>query len=281
MSELVARVQPGAPSWHEVLVALSADHPARPEDLVDAYSAACLRARAFLVERDLVTLPEGEHCSVEPAPEFLRPTLAVASYEGPPAFSASGRGHFFVPFPPSGATREQVDQLLSDNSWAMIPTVAVHEAYPGHHWQFSWSKRTSRPLRNVVSTSYFVEGWALYAEAMMRRQGFFADPRQELSHLASRIFRAARVVVDTALHSGELSFDEAVTYMLEHASLTPTVASAEVSRYCAWPTQAASYLLGALELEEAQRALGKRGPGRPARVPRRRRRVARATPPPR
>ena len=163
----------------------------------------------------------------------------------------------------------------------MIPTVAVHEAYPGHHWQFSWSKRTSRPLRNVVSTSYFVEGWALYAEAMMRRQGFFADPRQELSHLASRIFRAARVVVDTALHSGELSFDEAVTYMLEHASLTPTVASAEVSRYSAWPTQAASYLLGALELEEAQRALGKRGPRRPARVPRRRRRVARATPPPR
>jgi uncharacterized protein (DUF885 family) len=98
-------------------------------------------------------------------------------------------------------------------------------------------------------SNYFVEGWALYAEAMMRRQGFFATAEQELRHVDARIFRAARIVVDTALHSGEMTFDEAVSHMMQHTSLSPAVARAEVGRYCAWPTQASSYLVGALELE--------------------------------
>ena len=83
----------------------------------------------------------------------------------------------------------------------------------------------------------------------MRRQGFFSSPQEELSHLDARILRAARVVVDTDLHCGEMGFDDAVRYMMGHSSLTPTVARAEVGRYSAWPTQAASYLVGALELD--------------------------------
>jgi uncharacterized protein (DUF885 family) len=253
MSELAHRVdagvRSGAAGWRGVLTTLFSNHPSSPEELVVAYADACDRARSFLAEHELVTIPEGEHCSVEPSPEFLRPVIAVASYQEPPPFAEGELGHFFVPFPPSGAQPEQVEQLLADNSWSAIPTVAVHEAYPGHHWQLTFSKRTPRPLRKVVTTAYFIEGWALYAEAMMRRQGFFASPEEELSHLDARILRAARVVVDTSLHCGEMGFDDAVRYMMEHSSLTPTVARAEVGRYCAWPTQAASYLVGALELD--------------------------------
>ena len=249
MTRLARTVDAGAPGWRAVMAALSADHPSSPEELLSAYRAACDRARAFLVEHDLVTLPEGEQCSVDAAPQFLRVVLAVASYEPPPMFAEAAHGHFMVPFPPSGAPRESVEQLLADNCWSCVPTVAVHEAYPGHHWQLTWSKRTGRPLRKVLTTSYFVEGWALYAEAMMRRQGFFTSPGEELAHLDARIFRAARVVVDTALHSGQMSFDEAVGYMMERTSLGPTVARAEVSRYCTYPTQAASYWVGAAYLD--------------------------------
>ena len=249
MTELANRVDDEAAGWRQVVAGLFSDHPSSPEELVAAYTEACRRARSFLVERELVTLPDGEHCSVEPSPEFLRPVIAVASYQEPPPFAEGNEGHFFVPFPPSGAPPEQVEQLLADNSWSAVPTVAVHEAYPGHHWQLTYSKRTPRPLRKVVTTAYFIEGWALYAEAMMRRQGFFSSPQEELSHLDARILRAARVVVDTSLHCGEMGFDDAVRYMMEHSSLTPTVARAEVGRYCAWPTQAASYLVGALELD--------------------------------
>jgi hypothetical protein len=240
----------GSPAvWRSVVTTLFSDHPSSPEELVGAYAEACQQARAFLVDHELVTLPEGERCSVEPSPEFLRPVLAVASYQEPPPFAEGNEGHFFVPFPPSGAGPEEMEQLLADNSWPVIPTVAVHEAYPGHHWQLTFSKRTPRPVRKVITTPYFIEGWALYAEAMMRRQGFFSGPREELSHLDARALRAARVVVDTDLHCGEMGFDDAVGYMTSHTSLTPTIARAEVGRYCAWPTQAASYLVGALELD--------------------------------
>ncbi len=249
MTELAGHVEAGAPDWRAALAVISSDHPATPEELLSVYAAACDQARSFLVERELVTLPEGEYCSIEASPEFLRPVMAVASYQEPPAFSEGGHGHFFVPFPPQGAAPEDVDQLLADNCWSAVPSIAVHEAYPGHHWQLTWSRRTARRLRKVVMTPYFIEGWALYAEAMMRRQGFFASPKEELSHLDARIFRAARVVVDTSLHCGEMGFDDAVTYMMSHTSLPPAVVRAEVSRYCAWPTQAASYLMGAIELD--------------------------------
>jgi uncharacterized protein (DUF885 family) len=89
---------------------------------------------------------------------------------------------------------------------------------------------------------------------MMRSQGFFTDPRQELMHLKDRLFRAARIVVDTGLHTGELSFDDAVTFMVERAGLPEPTARVEVGRYCSWPTQASSYLTGSLEIERMQRA---------------------------
>jgi uncharacterized protein (DUF885 family) len=256
MTDLARRVDPQATGWKAVREALNEHHPASPDELVVAYQDACGRARDFLVEHELVTFPEGEHCSVEPSPEFLRPVLAVACYFAPPPFAPGFHGHFFVPFPPNGSGQQDVEELLADNSWSAVPTIAVHEAYPGHHWQLAWSKQTPRGLRNVLTTSYFIEGWALYAEAMMRRQGFFAAPEDQLSHLEARIFRAARVVVDTSLHCGEMNFDQAVEYMIEHSSITRAVAVSEVRRYCAWPTQAASYLTGALELDRmAQRWL--------------------------
>jgi uncharacterized protein (DUF885 family) len=124
----------------------------------------------------------------------------------------------------------------------------VHEAYPGHHWHITWSKIMAAPLRLVLGTPYFSEGWGLYAERVMRERGFFTDPIQELYHLEATIFRAARIVVDTSLHMGEMTYDEAVKFMSEKTALTEPTAKAEVGRYCTWPTQASSYLTGCLEI---------------------------------
>ena len=101
------------------------------------------------------------------------------------------------------------------NCYAEMPTISVHEAYPGHHWHIARMQAARRRTAPAVllSTSYFSEGWALYAELMMREQGFFSDPPHELAHLDARLFRAARIVVDTSLHCGDMTFDEAVAFM--------------------------------------------------------------------
>ncbi len=249
MTELASRIDPDAGGWVPLLARLDADCPSTPEEMRAGYERWCTLARDFLVERDLVSLPEGERCAVVPSPVFRRPVLAVASYQEPPPFSSSRVGHFFVPYPPAGESPEGIAQRLASNGFHAIPTTAVHEAYPGHHWHLVWSAQTRRPVRKVVTTSYFVEGWALYTEVMMRKEGFFGDPRAELSHLGARIFRAARIVVDTALHSGEMTPEQAVGYLRDKVAMTTAVAVAEVERYCSWPTQAASYLTGSLQIE--------------------------------
>ncbi len=234
--------------WKAVLDELNDDHPRTPEAMRLGYEEWTETARQFLRDHSLVSFPEGEECAVVPSPPFQRPVLAVASYMSPPPFSDKMLGHFFVPYPPDGASEDEIQKRLASNSYPGIPTTAVHEAYPGHHWHLVMSKANPSRLRQAFRTPYFSEGWALYAERMMREQGFFTDLRHEMNQYEATIFRAARIVVDTSLHMGEMTWDEAVEFMTTRTGLTEPTAKAEVTRYCAWPTQASSYLTGCLEI---------------------------------
>ena len=257
---VLAREATGNADYVEVLRADDANHPPTERAMLEAYTEWTAKARAFLAQTGLVTLPEGEECAVVPSPVFQRPVLGVASYIAPPAFADSQRGHFFVPFAPDGASEEEVQGRLSNNSYGGIPTTAAHETYPGHHWHLVMRKRNPSAVRRVYSTPYFSEGWALYAEHVMRERGFFEQPLHVLQHLNATLFRAARIVVDTSLHLGEMSHDEAVAFMVDRAALPEPVAKAEVGRYCTWPTQASSYLTGCLEiLGMRERYLSARG----------------------
>jgi len=238
----------GTDDWRAVLHEANEDHPRTEQQMRQTYAEWTEKSRVFLAQTGLVTLPEGESCSVEPSPVFTRPLIAVASYSGPPAFSDRRAGHFFVPIAPDGTPEAEIQKRLASNSNSSIPTVTVHEAYPGHHWHITWSKIHAPKLRLVLGTPYFSEGWALYAERAMREQGFFEDPIQELQHLEATIFRAARIVVDTSLHMGEMDYEQGVEFMTTKTPLSEPTARAEVGRYCSWPTQASAYLTGCLEI---------------------------------
>ena len=256
----LAREIAGTEDWVGLLVKLNKVHAPTPEGMREEYAEWTERARSFLRDTGLVTLPPGESCSVEPSPPFQRPVQAVASYNRPPAFSDSLAGHFFVPYPPDNTPAEEIQKRLEGNCSAGIPTTAVHEAYPGHHWHLVMAHFNPSKLRQVFNTSYFSEGWALYAERVMREQGFFTDPKHQLYQYEATIFRAARIIVDTSLHLGEMTFDEAVRFMVEKGNLTEPNARAEVGRYCSWPTQASSYLTGMLEIVDLRtRWLAKQG----------------------
>jgi uncharacterized protein (DUF885 family) len=250
----------GSGDWAKTCDRLNKIHAPTPDAMRDEYAEWTERARSFLRDTELVSLPPGEKCTVEPSPPFQRPVLAVASYQRPPAFRDTLHGHFFVPYPPDGTSPEEVQKRLEGNCSAGIPTTAVHEAYPGHHWHLVMAKSNPSHARRIFGTAYFSEGWALYAERVMREQGFFTDPKHLLYQYEATIFRAARIVVDTSLHMGEMTFDEAVRFMVEKGNLTEPNARAEVGRYCSWPTQASSYLTGMLEIIDIRtRWLARRG----------------------
>lgn len=266
----LARDARGTDDWRAVLHEANEDHPPTEERMRQSYAEATARARAFLFETGLVSMPAGETCTVEPAPVFSRPLIAVASYSGPPAFSDRLAGHFFVPIAPDGTPPDEIEKRLAANSYGAIPTTSVHEAYPGHHWHITWSKIHAPRLRQLLGTPYFSEGWALYAERVMRERGFFSDPIEELYHLEATIFRAARIVVDTSLHIGDMTHEQAIEHMTTALPMPEPTARAEVGRYCSWPTQASAYLTGCLEILRIRRdyldASGFAG-GAPAEVP--------------
>jgi uncharacterized protein (DUF885 family) len=247
MSSLAEKIG-GTSDWRAVVDGLRADHPVDMDDLLRCYREETLRARAFVRAKGIMSLPADEHCAVEPAPLFRRSSAPVASYYPPPYFGLSAQGTFNVPFTPDGASAEEQEARLRSNSFFEIPGVTAHEAYPGHHLHFAVATQTSA-LRQVLQSTYMTEGWGLYVEQMMGEQGFYETEAAQLGQLSMRMFRAGRIVVDTSLHMGEMSREEATTFMSERCGFPLPTARGEVLRYCSWPTQASAYLTGALEIE--------------------------------
>lgn len=151
-------------------------------------------------------------------------------------------------------------------NFARIPTTVVHEAFPGHDLQF-WSFQNSPGISHVrylteragYSYSLNVEGYAHYAEELMRSRGFFS-PKEELAQLGAQLWRAWRIVLDVALHTGQMSPEQVAQTLTEKAFIPASNAVIEAYRYTKMPTQAITYLLGRLQIEaiksEYQMALG-------------------------
>lgn len=143
-----------------------------------------------------------------------------------------------------------------------LATVAYHEAIPGHHFQIALQREMDLPLmRNMVTFTSYAEGWALYAERLAYEMGWYADdPAGNLGRLQYEAHRAARLVVDTGIHSKKWTFDQALDFMIENTGLDRSFLQSEVARYIVWPGQACSYYIGYLKMlelrEMAQSQLG-------------------------
>ncbi|HEV2081879.1 MAG TPA: DUF885 family protein [Brevundimonas sp.] len=128
-----------------------------------------------------------------------------------------------------------------------LPTLTYHEASPGHHLQIALQQESpSAPrLMNTVFFSSYVEGWGLYAEQLADELGAYEDDALgRIGYLQSLMFRSARLVVDTGIHSKGWSREQGIQYMMEAYGDGEGAATSEVERYCAWPGQACTYKVG-------------------------------------
>jgi uncharacterized protein (DUF885 family) len=135
-------------------------------------------------------------------------------------------------------------------SRAILEATAFHEAYPGHHTQFTLAQERTdlHPVSRYFFLSGFGEGWALYTERLADEMGLYSSDLDRLGMLSNEAWRAARLVVDSGMHGKGWSREQAIDYMNSHTSNPEALNIAEVDRYIAVPGQATSYLLGALEI---------------------------------
>lgn len=178
---------------------------------------------------------------------------APGGYYQRPALDGSRPGAFYI-------------NLRDTHEWPRwaLPTLVHHESEPGHHFQLALVlEMADLPLIRKAGGGFSAntEGWALYAEQLSDEMGLYDhDPLARLGMLRGLIFRAARCVVDTGIHTKGWSREQAIDYMVTTTGEDRARVTTEVERYCTWPGQATSYKVGQtrwLHLRaEAQRRLG-------------------------
>lgn len=172
-------------------------------------------------------------------------------------------GGFYVP-PTLDGSRPGAFYAGTDfaEAWYRMPSLAYHEAVPGHHTQIAIALEQDVPdFRKVVRTTGFVEGWALYAERLAFELGWYDnDVYADLGRLQYEALRAARLVIDTGIHALGWSFDQAVAFNQANVGATAGASQTAVARYSVLPGQATAYMVGMLailaERERAMNALG-------------------------
>jgi uncharacterized protein (DUF885 family) len=229
---------------------LSKDHP-KPNELVAAHARNLDNLRAFITEKDLIGLPPKETLVVEPMPAFKRGSSA-AEYLAPGVLDRKPVWHatYYVdPIDPTWPP-EKVESYLRGQNDYEVQLVASHEAYPGHHTQYWYSKRNLNPLRAVLWNAPMVEGWAVYGEGLMVKLGWGKNlnERFKFYDARGRMIVATNVLMDIKLQSGQMTDAEAVRFMTEEGFQEKAMAEKKLVRAKLDSTQLAQYFLGLDEI---------------------------------
>jgi len=251
MRETARRIKKGV-SVPALMESLGKAHPKNDEEAIRLYERLSERAKDFVLKKKLFDVPPSYRVAIVPAPPGMGEAITTAAYFPAPAYDRSAKGFFIVARSGGDPAR-----LAAHNPFHAAST-AVHEAFPGHDLQYAYWQQVARnvsPVRHLRGDprnwgdSMNAEGYAHYTEELMRAHGFFT-PEEELFNLSAQAWRAARIVVDTGLHTGGMSLKEATAFMADEAHLPPKVAAGEAFRYSKWPTQAVTYGLGKRGIEQ-------------------------------
>ncbi|CAG0947903.1 hypothetical protein ANRL1_04692 [Anaerolineae bacterium] len=191
------------------------------------------------------------------APVFdLKPKAKVIVIGGP-------TGGYYIPAAVDGSRPGAFYAAAQGTQYKFnMPSLAYHEAIPGHHTQIAIAQELKLPFfRNDVGFNGYIEGWALYAERLMwELDAYKNNPHGDIGRLQYELMRAARLVVDTGINTKKWSYDQAINYLLAEAGLPRGTAEAEVARYICWAGQATAYKIGMTKiLDLRQKAKDKLG----------------------
>ena len=260
-------------STRAVFDLLARDHPQSDDEMVRWYHDTALRLVQFARDNRMFDIPQSYQLEVVVTPPVLWSSIDGAAYYPAPPFRTAGVGRFYVT-PTSGDVEK-----LKQNNRASIADLAAHEGFPGHDWHYkvmTQYRDAISPVRwltpgevegssSMWEDSMAAEGWALYAEHLMSEpqprapQGFYT-PEERVYELQGQLLRDLRVRIDTGIHTGRMTFDDAVELYSQVVDFLPgscrgdalspekkascETATRAIFRYSKWPTQAITYQLG-------------------------------------
>jgi len=225
--------------------------PTDQADFLKAYERREQEIVTFLLDNKLVTLPSYiGRFEIRQLPEAFKPTSPGGFMNPPGVYDKDPTGFYFIPTYNPKSGNFYIRAAIEDPR-----PILGHEGIPGHFLQLSIANHLKDEIRRQHGDGVIVEGWALYGEEMMMREGLypFNSPSQGQVLRLTR-YRAARIGVDVNLHTGRWTFEQAVKYFMEAGGLDREAAEGEAAGAAASPSQKITYITGKWQI---MRLLGK------------------------
>ena len=262
----IAREADSNRSPRQMLAELGRDHPA-PDQLLQSFRDTFQGLIQFIQEKHIVDIPSQVRPTLENTPPFMRATTTASMDTPGPFEKVATEAYFNVTVPDPHAGREEIEERMAEFNRGTIISTAIHEAYPGHYVQFLWVPQAPSTVRKILGSSSNAEGWAHYCEQMMLDEGYgqpgtgARDARDakmiRLGQLQDALLRDARFVVGIEMHTGQMTFDQAVRFFVDQGYQTHADGLVETKR----GTTDATYLyytLGKLQILKLRADLEKK-----------------------
>lgn len=260
MDELAKEIDPNK-STKELLIDIKNEYP-DPDKMIEAHQYWVDKSGEHIKSKKLIPIPWKERVRVVPREEYLRKTSYYGNFSRSTGKDEDG---FFTskwkinPFEERWDQKTK-DEYLVEHDWGVIIVTAPHETYAGHHIQGLYQMHNPRELRRNNGLSLFSEGWGLYNEQLMLETGFYPDKKIKLRQLQLRLWRNARVIYDVGMHTGKMTYEEAIKLMTDKVGFLRWAAQLEIDSSSSRPGYFIGYFMGMIEIlkmrEEYRKLMG-------------------------
>ncbi len=248
MDVLAKEIDPNK-TTKELLIEIKNEYP-EPDKMIEAHQYWVDKSGEHIKSNNLIPIPWKERVQVVPREEYLRKTSYYGNFSRTKGVDNEG---FFTskwkinPFEDRWDQKTK-DEYLVEHDWGVIIVTAPHETYAGHHIQGLYQMHNPRELRRNNGLSLFSEGWGLYNEQLMLETGFYPNKKIELRQLQLRLWRNARVIYDVGMHTGKLSYEEAIRLMTDKVGFLRWAAQLEIDSSSSRPGYFIGYFIGMTEI---------------------------------
>ena len=248
MDVLAKEIDPNK-TTKELLIEIKNEYP-EPDKMIEAHQYWVDKSGEHIKSNNLIPIPWKERVQVVPREEYLRKTSYYGNFSRTKGVDNEG---FFTskwkinPFEDRWDQKTK-DEYLVEHDWGVIIVTAPHETYAGHHIQGLYQMHNPRELRRNNGLSLFSEGWGLYNEQLMLETGFYPNKKIELRQLQLRLWRNARVIYDVGMHTGKLSYEEAIKLMTDKVGFLRWAAQLEIDSSSSRPGYFIGYFIGMTEI---------------------------------
>ena len=161
--------------------------------------------KAFIQQKDLVTIPGPEEAQVAEAPPYRRWNFAYIEIPGP--YEKNVPSVYYISPPNPAWSKAERDSYIPAE--ARLLFTSVHEVWPGHFLQFLHANRAPSKFGQIFVGYAFAEGWAHYAEEMMVESGLAeGDPEKQIGQRLSALLRNVRFLSAIGLHTGKMTVEQ-------------------------------------------------------------------------